>query len=616
MRVRALFAHAPPTVLDGDSGEFQFMAYILGVPHSSGYPLYILLAKLFTLLPFGDVAFRVNLFSAVCAALAMPFVYAIAVRVTRARLPALLATLTFAVIPSVWGSAIETKPYALHLLLGVLALFFALRWHQENHSFDYYALAFTFGLGLTNHHVLAFTAPAFALVVWLNRARLNRTRLVRGALLMLVPLALYAYIPIRASQLIATQDPANWQLYQREDAILKGTITAYYIHTPQGFFNLVTGLDNIFKFGFKSEAEQVDRVSSAITLLLQQFSVVGVALAALGAFDSFRRDRKMFAILFLYGAGVAFIAVFLRAAISTIFYFSLAYLILALWIGFAIAALMRWASRAHRAAGFAVAAACLVLPVASFITNFPVFDESQNYAPRDYAQAVLRDNLAPNAVVIAPWEVSQPMRYFQFVENQRPDLLVTNISPVWQRQFETMLKNSRDLGRPFYWVQFDPELKAPGAPRSVQAVPLPMPQAPSPRYRLTNTKIVEQVDVLGFDLDLSRVLIYYRARERMYPMYSARLAVTDINGKVWSEREGFPGTVYFPTYRWHELGEYYRDAWSLNLPADAPAGLYTSRFVLVQSTTSKRILPTAIKNITLRLAPCASALLPARQQMR
>jgi hypothetical protein len=60
----------------------------------------------------------------------------------------------------------------------------------------------------------------------------------------------------------------------------------------------------------------------------------------------------------------------------------------------------------------------------------------------------------------------------------------------------------------------------------------------------------------------------------MYPMYSARLAVTDINGKVWSEREGFPGTVYFPTYRWHELGEYYRDAWSLNLPADAPAGLY------------------------------------------
>jgi len=39
------------------------------------------------------------------------------------------------------------------------------------------------------------------------------------------------------------------------------------------------------------------------------------------------------------------------------------------------------------------------------------------------------DHLAPNAVVLAPWEVSQPIRYFQFVENVRPDLLVVNVSP-------------------------------------------------------------------------------------------------------------------------------------------------------------------------------------------
>jgi hypothetical protein len=71
-----------------------------------------------------------------------------------------------------------------------------------------------------------------------------------------------------------------------------------------------------------------------------------------------------------------------------------------------------------------------------------------------------------------------------------------------------------------------------------------------------------------------RVSIYYNARERMYPMYSSTLTMTDLNGKLVGEYPSFPATPYFPTYRWHEVGNYYRDAYSFVLPADAPAGLY------------------------------------------
>ncbi len=579
----------PPTVLDGDSGEFQYMAYILGVAHSSGYPLYLLIGKLFTFLPINDVAFRVNLFSVVCTALAVPLVYAVAMRVIRARVSAILATLILAVTPSIWGGALETKPYALHLLLGVLALLFALRWHQEGDRRDFYALAFVFGLGLTNHHVIIFTAPAFALVVWLNRARLNRGMFARGAVLVLVPLLLYAYIPIRANYFISQQDPANWQLYQREDAILKGTVTAYYINTPRGFFNLVTGLDNSYKLGFTSGSEQTSRIDSAVGLLLQQFNLVGIALAVIGAVESFRRERKLFLILLLFGGGVGFIAVYLRAMISTVYYFSLTYFILALWIGFCIDRLMRESVHVYRlkatsarAAPAVIAVALLALPLSALVANFPLLDESQNYAARDYAQAVLRDHLAPNAVVLAPWEVSQPMRYFQFVEDERPDLLISNVSPVLDRQFFTMLENAHKQNRPFYWVQFEPELETPGVPRSVQAVPLPLIQEPQPKYRLQDSRIVDEVQVLGYDLEPdppqpgkpTRVLVYDRADKRMYPMYSASLHVTDVQGRLWGDYDGFPGTFYFPTFRWYELGEYYRDAWSINLPADAPSGLY------------------------------------------
>ena len=63
-----------PTVLPSNSGEFQFVADILGIAHPPGYPLYTMLGKLFTLIPLGDVAYRVNLMSAFFAALTLALV--------------------------------------------------------------------------------------------------------------------------------------------------------------------------------------------------------------------------------------------------------------------------------------------------------------------------------------------------------------------------------------------------------------------------------------------------------------------------------------------------------------------------------------------------------------
>ncbi|MCX7840916.1 MAG: DUF2723 domain-containing protein, partial [Anaerolineae bacterium] len=417
----------PPTVLDGDSGEFQYMAYILGVPHASGYPLYILLGKLFTFLPFGDVAFRVNLLSVVTTALAIAIVYALLRRVAISRAVALATTSFFAVMPSIWGGALETKVYGLHLLLGVLAIFLMLRWHQEHRARDLYAAAFVFGLGLTNHLVIAFSALAFALVLWFNRAHLTRAMVVRAAVLLVLPLTLYAYIPIRANYWIAQQDPQNWELYPRADAMLKGTVTAYYNHTVQGFFELVTGLGYSYKFGFESPVEESNRINNALRLLWQQFGV-GLAFVIVGALVAFARERKVFTMFAALALGVGFISVYLRAAHSTIYYFSLFYLALAVWFAFGADALLRWAARAPRLVPALVTIGLFAFPATWLVTNFARLDESQNYAARDYAQIVLNDDLAPNAVVIAPWEISQPLRYFQFVENQRPDLLITNIS--------------------------------------------------------------------------------------------------------------------------------------------------------------------------------------------
>jgi hypothetical protein len=67
------------TIYVGDSGELVTAVAVLGIPHPPGYPLDVLLGKLWTLLvPAGSIAFRMSLFSAFCGALAGGVLYRLA----------------------------------------------------------------------------------------------------------------------------------------------------------------------------------------------------------------------------------------------------------------------------------------------------------------------------------------------------------------------------------------------------------------------------------------------------------------------------------------------------------------------------------------------------------
>jgi hypothetical protein len=115
---------AAPSVLSGDSAEFQLAAPLLGVAHPTTYPLYTLLGKLATLLlPVGDLAWRVTLVSALCAALAVALFFLLARRA--AGLPgASVAALALGVTPGLWNAATLAEVYALlaALLVGLAYL--------------------------------------------------------------------------------------------------------------------------------------------------------------------------------------------------------------------------------------------------------------------------------------------------------------------------------------------------------------------------------------------------------------------------------------------------------------------------------------------------------------
>ena len=152
-----------PYVGRADTFEFQVTALRLGIAHPTGYPLYVLLGKLFTLLPFGTLAWKVNLTSAICAAAAVGVVYLLIYRLARHTIIAVLAALALAWSSTLWSQAIVAEVYALNLLFVAGALWLALD-ILESHAMPQtlWRAALLLGLSLTNHITMVMLLPALS----------------------------------------------------------------------------------------------------------------------------------------------------------------------------------------------------------------------------------------------------------------------------------------------------------------------------------------------------------------------------------------------------------------------------------------------------------------------
>ncbi|SUW08689.1 UPF0679 protein C14orf101-like [Brachyspira pilosicoli] len=179
-----------PSLSAGDNGELTTAAYFLGVGHAPGYPFYTLMSKLFTYIPFGNIAWRTNLFSGTCGAIAMIFFYLIMVKVLGqnriergfspvVHIPALLASVAFAISDNMWAQATMAEVYSLNILqiasmLLILVYWFEAVWQHADDDVPYYgnkylmAFGFLYGVALANHHVtlpFAFAPLLFIAIV-------------------------------------------------------------------------------------------------------------------------------------------------------------------------------------------------------------------------------------------------------------------------------------------------------------------------------------------------------------------------------------------------------------------------------------------------------------------
>ncbi|MEX2116057.1 MAG: DUF2723 domain-containing protein [Bacteroidota bacterium] len=163
----------PPTVVFWDVGEFMAAAYYLQVPHPPGSPLFLLIGRIFSMIPFAaDVAVRMHFISALSAAATVMFLYLTSVRfITMWRgIPSsttdrvavygssVIGALSLAFSKTFWFNAVEAEVYGLSMLFTASVFWLALRWYEKADwkRGDVYLLLIAYLMGLSvGVHLLA-----------------------------------------------------------------------------------------------------------------------------------------------------------------------------------------------------------------------------------------------------------------------------------------------------------------------------------------------------------------------------------------------------------------------------------------------------------------------------
>ena len=618
-----------PTVVAmfDDSLEFQLVPYLLAIAHPTGYPLYTLLGWLFTRVPVRDVAYRVNLLSAVFGAITVALVYLIVLELTIPRTPwpapgqpdipkrrpwaealaGLIAALALAISAVFWSQATVAEVYTLNATF-VAGILWLLTWSERAEPTDgnshpkrwLLALAFVFGLSLTHHRTMLLMIPAVIFQVWhVSRIYQRRVRsaanapeieisrsgsapkprlaasrrcFAKLALAFGAPLLLYLYLPLRGHV---------------------GSLDGGYANTLAGFWQHVSA-SGYGAFIFQNPFGAERGGPFYLALFVGQFGWVGLAVGLLGIVALGRRGE-------LGLTGIAFITylafnLFYRVADIQVFFITL-FVIWAIWIGVALGWLLagpRWRTEAR--VPWLQRSICVLLvllmagqSLVSLLNNLPAQDRSGDWSVHDYGLDVMVQPLEAGAAIVGILGEVTLLRYFQATQALRPDLMLIPADREAERL--ATVAGLVDEGRPVYLTR-----ELPGAPANwslsavgplIQVSPQPVLQPPaslSPIEASPNSEIALH----------SFAITRPSAHSTLYPVrltlvwqskalssrdlkISARLV--DPAGQLVAQADAVPVHFAYPTSAWRP-GEYIRDVYDLALPPGLQPGDYTPVIIL------------------------------------
>ncbi len=393
-------AGACRTIYVGDSGELTTAVALLGIPHPSGYPLYVMLGKLWTLLiPIGSVAFRMSLFSAACGALACALLFRVLRQFGTLRAASLTGALLLAFAPSVWSQSNIQRVYALDLVFVIWVTGIAWHWYLERRVSTLVLAYFLCGLGACNHTFMLVYGLALSVFVVAAEPEVvfyPRRILAFGGstLLGLLP---YAYLPIR-SRFNPRLDWDNPETLNR-------------------FLEAFLRRDFWERAWIEHPADLIPITRDYLTSIAVETALVGALLAVVALWAS-RRRRWPVALPLLVMLG-NLLALALHGSRSDIFiwhrYYAPSYAMVALLAGLGAQVVLE---RLPRRAWVVP----LLVPAFLFASGWNKFNRSHYRVAEAFSTAVL-SALPPGAHLIATDDnVLFVLMYLHLVEHRRPDI--------------------------------------------------------------------------------------------------------------------------------------------------------------------------------------------------
>ncbi|MCX8094387.1 MAG: DUF2723 domain-containing protein [Candidatus Goldbacteria bacterium] len=195
-----------PAYKNNDSPEIAAATYTLGICHPPGYPFYIMFSKIFSLIPVGNISFRLNIFSSILAILILLFTYFILKNIsiilfqTENKLYSIISIFILAFSYIFWNQAIETKGgiYHLNLLFLSIIIFLFIK-ILINFKMKYlYLLIYLYSLSLTNHWPsMIILFPVIFYIICLFKKDLKTKNLFYIFLFFITGLSVYSFLLIR-----------------------------------------------------------------------------------------------------------------------------------------------------------------------------------------------------------------------------------------------------------------------------------------------------------------------------------------------------------------------------------------------------------------------------------
>jgi tetratricopeptide (TPR) repeat protein len=415
---------AARAVTFSDSGDFLMAIKTVGNCHGPGYPLFLMSAKLFSLLlPFGSLAFRTSIYSGLFAALTVCLIYWIVFRMSHSRVGGAVAALAYGFSYTFWYQSAIPETYSLNTFFIALLIVLILRWERQiksgapvkaDNTLCLFAL--TYGLALSNHYTVIFIFPAFLYFALLTdwRRVIAPRNVLRMAAFFALGLLPYLYEPAAAFRGPAYNygDPAtltNW-IHQ---------VTLYY---QRG---------GLFKYPYKVFPERLARYFGTLNTEFPYFAW----LAGIGFLYSFTKRSKKYplflVLLFLLSLLTVMTYQQIESVLRAHFYYP-SYLVVSLWVGMGAAFFWnlakRWSSR--RDPSVAVVSLTVVgvlllssAGVAAF-EHFHKVDKSSYYYAHDMARDILETAEPGSVVLVEDDNVVFPCKYLQVDELLRPDVRV------------------------------------------------------------------------------------------------------------------------------------------------------------------------------------------------